>query len=199
MPVMKDKIICLAVAVVLSGCASTAKSTGTLYFPQAFNEMRTVLVVPFENLTPFPEAGLIVADLLAEELRVWEGYDIRDRHAVDQIARTGGQPLPINWNRAEALRFARLLNADAVVYGTLIEFGYLREHRGLTEMATFGAVVRVADARSGRILWEATLNGSGGGTLTAGRPPLMDVSSAAIQEGLEDLFGTLFAWREAGG
>ena len=66
----------------------------------------------------------------------------------------------------------------------------------MTELATFGAVVRATDTHSGRIIWEGTLLGTGGGTLTAGRPPLMDVSSNAIQMSLTNMFRQFYEYRE---
>ena len=80
---MKEKnIAILVMALLVGGCASSTHVRDALYYPQALADIKSVLVVPFENLTPFPEAGLIVADLMAEEFRAWQGYEIRDRHHV---------------------------------------------------------------------------------------------------------------------
>lgn len=177
---------CLLIA---SGCTKSATVRDTMFYPQAFANLERMLVVPMENLTPFPEAGLIVSDLIADELRAWQGYDIRDRHNIEQIARGGAEPLPLHWNRAEAIKFAKLLDAKAALFGTITEFGYLREHRGLTELATFAVVLKIVNVESGRVLWSGTLLGTGGSNLTTGRPPLMDVSSNTVQAALRNLFG----------
>ena len=169
-------------------CSSGARVSDTLYYPQAFASMQRLLVTPLENLTSFPEAGLIVSDLIAEELRAWHGYDVRDRHGIEMIARGGGEALPLQWNRGQAIKFGKLLEADAVMFGTILEFGYLREHRGLTELATFAVVVKIVSAESGRLLWSGTMMGTGSSGLASGRPPLMDVSSNAVQRALEQLF-----------
>lgn len=171
-----------------NGCAKSAIVRDSMFYPQAFANLDKVLVVPFENLTPFPEAGLIVSDLIAEEMRAWQGYDIRDRHNIEILARSGGEPLPVHWTRADAIKFGRLLEAKAVLYGTILEFGYLREHRGLTELATFAVVAKIVSTESGRVLWSGTLLGTGGSSLSAGRPPLMDISSNAVQAALKSLF-----------
>jgi hypothetical protein len=168
-----------------------------LAFPQTLDVAKRILVVPFENLTPFPEAGLIVADAMADELRAWQGFEILDRHAAEGRARSGEVALPLHWNRAEAVRFGRAARADIVVFGTVHEFGYLREAKGLTERATFAAVARMASTQSARVVWDGSLVASGGGELATGRPPLIDVSRSAIEEALRRVFESYEDYRVA--
>lgn len=178
-----------------TGCASSRQARQRLLYPQAFDQVERILVVPFENLTPFPEAGLIIADLMADELRAWQGYELRDRHTVESLARKGEVSLPMHWGRAEAVRFARRLGVDAVMFGTVVEYGYLREHRSVSELATVALTARLASAESGRVIWSGTMLGTGGSDLNPNRPPLSDVSRRTMALAFGRMFDAYNAYR----
>ncbi len=182
--------------VMVTGCARQIHISEHLFYPQTFDVAKRILVIPFENLTPFPEAGLIVSDLVADELRAWQGYEVFDRHVVEGRARTGEYALPLHWSRAEGVRFGRHFNADAVVVGTIVEFGYLREHRGLTETATFALAARIVSTQSGRVIWSGTMLGTAGSDLSPSRPPLMDVTGEVLQLAFGRLFKSYEMYRE---
>jgi len=139
-------ILCLAGQLLGVGCARQAVIRDQLFYPQSLDDLEKILVVPLENLTPFPEAGLIVSDLLGEELRAWHGYEVLDRSEVELLAKTGERALPLHWGRVEAISFGKRLEAGAVIVGTISEFGYLREHRGFTELANFNSAEKVASS-----------------------------------------------------
>lgn len=184
------------VSLLALGCARSTVVRQALFDPQAYDSVRHMMVVPFENLTPFPEAGLIVSDLVADELRAWQGYRIDDRRELEARARDGEFALPLHWGRGEAIRFARALGADAVAYGTVLEYGYLREHRSVSEQAAFAVVLRVASTSTGRVLWSGTLLATGGGDLGTSRPALVDVSTRALRQGITEMFEAYTLYRE---
>ena len=186
-------LFCLALVV---GCTKSVRVDERLFYPQTFDVVKRIQVVPFENLTPFPEAGLIVSDLVADEMRAWQGYEVQDRHAIEARARSGEYALPLHWGRPEAVKFGRALGADLVVSGTILEFGYLREHRGLTERATFAVVARLVSTQSGRVIWSGTMLGTSGSDLSPTRPPLMDVTGNVLENAFAKLFRSYETYRE---
>jgi len=189
---------CVAALVLLFGSFACARDTSVrqrLVYPQAVDAVKRILVVPFENLTPFPEGGIIVSDLVADELRGWMGFEVIGRHQVETQTRRGDISLPLHWSRAEALQFARLLRADAVLYGNLLEYGYLREHRGVTERGTFGVTLRLVSAESGKLIWSGSLTGSGGSDFRVSRPPLTDVSRKTLRQAFARMFEAYDAYR----
>lgn len=156
-----------------------------------------MLVVPLENLSPFPEAGAIVSDLVVDELRAWQGYDLLDRRRIEALVRDGELAMPLRWGAPEALRFARRLGADLVLTGTVVEYGYLRESGDPGETAAFALVLRVLSADTGRVVWSGTVSGARGGELGAGRPPLTEVSRDALGRAFARMHGAISHWRNS--
>ena len=153
----------------------------------------TVAVVPFENLTNHPNAGIIVAELLATELyhqgtfRLMEGTELRrqlEGRDID-LAKVGVT--------MAAGQLAAGLGVDAVVVGSVSEYGY---QHGLHEEPTVGINLRLVSACDGEVLWAASHSETGGGVLR--RDSVNEAAQRAVLEMVVELNRRLDARAKGG-
>ena len=153
-------ILCANIALI-AGCTSSSEREYVATNPGLSRTLRVALI-PFENLTSHPQAGLIMAELLATELynrRVFnlvESTELRrelNQRKVDtsQLART-----------TIAAELAAMLDVDAVIVGSVSEFSY---QHGLHEEPTVGINARLVTAGAGEVLWAASYSDTGRGLL----------------------------------
>ena len=149
----------------LSACASNSGEQGNYIVKGAnFTEM-TVAIVPFENLTNYPNAGRIAAGLMATELYKRAPFPLQEetetRRALAQL-----QIDPDNLTSvAAAKQAAGLLEVDGLLIGSVSEFGY---QQGLREEPVVGLNARLIDGRTGEVLWASSHSALGGGYLQRG-------------------------------
>ncbi|MBI1207870.1 MAG: hypothetical protein GC191_11345 [Azospirillum sp.] len=113
----------------------------------------TVAVLPLENLTSHQNAGLIAADLISTELyrqgRLAQMEPTKARNLLAG-AKIDVERLSETSYAAEA---ARKLGVDAVMVGSVSEFGY---QHGLREEPAVGVTARLVRARDGAVVWAAS-------------------------------------------
>ncbi|RTR22575.1 hypothetical protein EJ903_06615 [Azospirillum griseum] len=156
--------LALLLAAGLAGC-SVGRTTSR-DFARAGDSLApgaSVAVLPFENLTNHPNAGQIAADLLSTELyglnlyRVAESSRVRNQMAA---ARIDSEKLT-DATHAQAL--GRTLGADAVVIGSVSEYGY---QHGLREEPVVGLNARLVRTADGVVLWASSQSAAGRGYFT---------------------------------
>jgi TolB-like protein len=157
-----------AAFVLVFGLAACASNTGEqrdfVAKGAAFSEM-TVAIVPFENLTNYPNAGRIAAELMATELYERAPFALQEetetRRALAQL-----QIDPDNLTSvAAAKQAAGLLEVDGLLIGSVSEFGY---QQGLREEPVVGLNARLIDGKTGDVLWASSHSALGGGYLQRG-------------------------------
>jgi len=134
-----------------------------------------VAVIPFENLSGYPSAGRIVADLVATELyqrrvfRLMEASELQRREREQNLSDAAlGRSMV-------AADFARTLGVDAVLLGSVSEYGY---QHGLHEEPKVGINLRLVRAGDGTVLWAASHSDGGRGYLR--RETLNAVAQRAV-------------------
>lgn len=121
-----------------------------------------VAVLPFENLTNHPNAGLIAAQLMATELYGRGLFQLQEETRTRKLlAELKIDPARLT-DVAAAQQAAGLLEVDALIIGSVSEFGY---QHGLREEPVVGLNVRLIDAGSGAVLWASSHSATGGGYL----------------------------------
>lgn len=170
----KDMRACaalLAAVVVLAGCSFGRINSRDFAQPGgALPAGSTVAVLPFENLTNHPNAGQIAADIVSTELYGVEGLRtvevgrVRSRLSAGKpaadAASTGaadGQPdaAPLDAQAA-----GRTLGVDAVLAGSVSEYGY---QHGLREEPVVGLNARLVRVSDGAVLWTSSQSEAGRG------------------------------------
>ncbi len=170
MAFLGPRLAALAIAGVLAACASGASSLKDFVADGAApTRGMTVAVLPFENLSAHPNAGQIVAQLLANELytrRLFaqvEESEVRRRLAEKRL---DGKEIG---RETVAREVAEALAVDAVLVGSVQDFGY---RYGLRPDPAVAVTARLV-GRDGTVRWGgsfseagATMSGTGD-TVTA--------------------------------
>lgn len=128
----------------------------------------TVAVLPFENLTNHPNAGRIAADLVSTELygvgdvRMVEAGRVRSR--LSELKSADAGPAAASDFQADAPLDAqaagRALAVDAVLAGSVSEYGY---QHGLREEPVVGLSARLVRVSDGAVLWTSSQSEAGRG------------------------------------
>lgn len=175
-------VLLAGLLVLLAGCADTRYAAHHAREPAALDAKLDVAVVPLENLTNYPKAGLIAAELVSTELyrrglfRLTEGTALRQALNALEI---DVADLAVTYAAAE---LGRRLEIDAVLVGSVSEYGY---QHGLHEEPVVGLNLRLVAAASGDILWAASHSTTGRGYLAR------DSVNAAAQRLVEEMVATL--------
>ncbi len=106
----------------------------------------SVLVVPFQNLTVHPKAGVAVARLVATELYKEGLFSIQESPLLNTAQSVDNHPAE------EPVAIARASGADVVLTGSVTEFGY---RYGFRKQPVVGISVRLIRT-DGTILWAAS-------------------------------------------
>lgn len=179
----------LAAVIFLSACSGYLRTQ--LLTTDAVHEGESILVIPLHNLSPFPEAGLITADLVATELRGYAGSQVRDKAWLENRAETLSISLPEMQDNASYAALARTVGVDLILTGILYEYGYQREFQAVSEHALVAMRLDLIRANDSRIVWTGTVVLGKGGDLMPGRPPLNAVAQRAVAKLLAALYHQL--------
>ena len=149
-----------AVLALLVGACVTFGGGSDYVDPTAGPSSRmSVAVLPFENLSTHPRAGLIVSQLVRAELYARGLF--RQQEESETRRRLTQRRIDVSQlgERVAAADVASGLDVDAVLVGSVSEYRY---QHGLKEEPAVGATARLVD-RTGVVLWSGTRSTVGGG------------------------------------
>lgn len=156
-PVMLAALLALT----LTGCSLGRTNSRDFAEPGAgLPPGASVAVLPFENLTNYPSAGQIAADLVSTELyslglyRAVEASRVRNQLTA---AKVDAEKLS---DSTSAQAAGRTLGVDAVLVGSVSEYGY---QHGLREEPVVGLNARLVRASDGAVLWASSQSEAGRG------------------------------------
>lgn len=158
---MKNRHTSFAAALlltVIAGC--TTYRTDYLKPGSSSPTAGKVAVLPFENLTEYPSAGQIAAELTETELFATGRFDILP------LAETRRRLKEKNLDPADVLKnerlsvIADLLGVHTLLIGSVSEYRY---KRGLGEDPAVGINGRLVVAATGDVLWAASESNTGEG------------------------------------
>jgi len=110
-------------------------------------DQRLVAVMPFQGVSESPGSGLIVADIMANELYARGGYVIVTPEVVAaRAAQREGETLSPE-------ETGRLVGAPYILTGRVTEYTY---KSGVGEQPAVGVTARLIETATGRVLWSAT-------------------------------------------
>ncbi len=150
--------VVIGVAVAVSGCSRGTSRDFTGQDVAVLRSGATVAVLPFENLTTHQNAGMIASDLVSTNLygmnlfRVVEASRVRNQLIsakvdVEKLTET-----------TYAQEVGRTLGVDAVLVGSVTEYGY---QHGLREEPVVGMNARLVRASDGTVLWASSQSQAG--------------------------------------
>lgn len=155
-----------------------------------FGAVRTVAVMPFQNLTRDTLAGERVRDVFANMLLASGIVYVQPQGEVLRIISTIGVALPSAPSVDEVVKLGKALKADAVVTGVVKEYGEVRS--GSSSSNVVSVSVQMIETGTGKTVWYASST-KGGITfsdrlLGGGGTPINDVTEAASRDLLHKLF-----------
>ena len=154
MHTISTRLVVLALAALLTGCATQAK-----YDYSAFRQSKpsSILVLPPLNLSPDIRAPYSMMATVTAPLAE-AGYYVFPVALVDQTFRENGMTNPGEAHDAPPARLAEVFGADAVLYITVDEYG--AKYMLFDSQVIVSASARLVDLRNGQLLWEGKASAS---------------------------------------
>ena len=135
----------MLVSQIFLGCGAVARTNPPAALPDGM-----MAVVPFTNHTAHPNAGLIVADTMRNELLQNDAQVVSGELTTAALRADVGQVVPI-------AEIAKRTQAQIVVSGAVYEYGY---KNGLGEEPVVSISVQIYDA-AGKQLWSGAVADAG--------------------------------------
>lgn len=154
----------------------------------SLQSVAVVAVLPFENLTDYPNAGDIVADLVATELFAMGRYKVIDSDTSEKIFAETGGTLMMAPDRTYAQEVGRAIRADAVVYGSVQEYAYrLDKTRQDAREPAVAMTLRMVEVATGQTLWASSQSRASDAFFTRERDPVNRIASLIVRDMREEL------------
>ena len=139
-------LVCMVAVLSTSGCEKSYERD-TMAGVRDTGCRMVVAVMPFQGVSESPGSGLIVADIMANELYALGGYTlVTPEVAAARAAPREGETLAPDVT-------GRLVGADYILTGRVTEYTY---KSGVGEQPDVGVTARLIEAFSGRVLWSGT-------------------------------------------
>jgi len=174
----------------LVGCALSPGQPDYTNQTMDFSAVRSVAVLPFQNLTSDDQAGERVRDALMGMLLTTEViYVLPPGEVARGISRVGIRT-PQTPTAEEIIKLKGLLEVDGVITGVLREYGAVRS--GAAEANLVSLSLQMSETQTGKIVWAASST-KGGITMSdrllgSGGRPMNDVTMQVINDLLDQLF-----------
>jgi polysaccharide biosynthesis protein PelC len=188
---LRNLIAVLVVLPVFGGCAATKASRVNYLDPNMdFASVGNVAVMPFANLTPQAMAAERVRDVFMTMLQATGAvYVIPSGEVGRGISRTG-MGAPTEPSPEEVVNFAKIVGADAVITGTVREYGEVRS--GTTTANMISMSLQMLEGQTGKMVWSASSAKGGVTTMDrlfgGGGEPMNPVTQKAVNDLLDKLF-----------
>ncbi len=126
-----------------TGCTSNKYSQLT---QNTFDNLGQIAVVPFENYSNNPNAGLIVSDQLASELMINTNLNILSPEKVRLLL------APFAGKILTAKKMANIIKSQTIITGTVTEYRY---KTGVSQKPAIGMTVYMLNVATNKIIWSA--------------------------------------------
>jgi hypothetical protein len=178
----------LVVALSLA-CACASSGQRYLDATMDFGSVRTVAVMPFANLTRDQPAAERVRDVFANMLLATGTLSVLPPGEVQAAITKTGLQSPSTPSAEEAVKIGKALKADAIITGTVREYGEVRS--GTTSGNVISVGAQMIETGSGKLVWSAST--TKGGISMADRllgssgAPMNEVTEIAVADLLDKL------------
>lgn len=196
---MKRRTILLLVLAVFGLFAArvTAETLSefTMLPPNNFTSIGCIAILPFENNTSDPEAAASFSEALATELYTTERFGVIERAEVVGSLSGMGAKIPEKMSNEVAAVLGGLIKADAVISGSVTEYGYRTvDLKNSVRVPSIGVSLRMIDVRENKVLWAASFSNSAGFFSSSNTLYLLALETAAellepIIDALPERFG----------
>lgn len=185
------KMLCV-ICVIYMPLVSCAPAVVTDYHnPEMdFGAVRTVAVMPFENLTSDKSAADRVRDVFSNMLlSTGQVYAIPPGEVARGAVRAGITNLAAPATE-EIIKLAAITKVDAVITGVVREYGEVKSGTASANVISFS--LQMIETQSGKIIWSASST-KGGITfkdrlLGGGGKPMNDITEEAVNDIINKYF-----------
>jgi len=182
--------VILSIAV-LKGCGTMVDSR-FVRPPESLLPIQCVGILSFDNLTRYPFAGKIAADLLGVELYNSRKFNIMERAEVERVLMMRGIVPPPSVDVTFAVETGKVLGVEGIFAGTVNEYYYKKTSRAtMDEEPVVGVTIRFIDVASSQILWTGTVTKVSGSVFLAMRDPINKIAQQAIEEIVSPFVGAV--------
>lgn len=184
------KLVVASFIVFSFGCAPGSSLTYYHDPNMDFAAIRSVAIMPFENLSREPNAGARVRDVFANSLLSTGAVYVIPLGEVSRGIARAGMLNPALPSMEEIGKFAGIIRVDAVITGTVTEYGQVRSGNATANIISMN--VQMIEVQALRIIWTASATAGGisiwDRLLGAGGAPMNDVTMKAVTDVLDKLF-----------
>lgn len=174
-------------------CASVAcGGAGARYHDKSmdFGAVRTVAIMPFQNLSRDTVAADRVRDVLANMLLATSGIYVVPLGELQRNITSAGVAAPSTPSSEDVTKLGKMLKADAVITGIVREYGETRS--GSASGNIVSVSIQMMETATGKVVFAAATT-KGGVTmgdrlLGSGGAPMNQVTEAAVDDLLSKLF-----------
>ena len=174
----------------LVGCAPGSSLTYYHDPSMDFAAIRSVAVMPFENLSRDQMAAQRVRDIFANSLLSTGAVYVIPPGEVSRGIARAGIVNPASPSMEEIEKLAGIIRVDALITGAVTEYGQVRS--GNTTANVVSMNVQMIEIQSRRIVWSASATKGGisiwDRLFGGGGEPMNDVIMAAVNDVLDKLF-----------
>jgi len=187
---MTAAILHAAFLVALTSCAAGPK--GSVYHDSGmdFGAIRSVAVMPFENLTNERMAAGRVRDVLMTSLISTDAFYVLPPGEVARGAAGAGIRNPAAPSPEEVVKLGPAIKADAVITGVIREYGQARSGSATANLISLG--LQIMETQTGKVVWSADATKGGISTwdrlFGGGGDPMNDITQEAVNALLDKLF-----------
>jgi hypothetical protein len=155
-----------------------------------FGAIKTVAVLPFTNLSRDNLGSERVRDVFSSSLLASGAVYVLPAGEVGRGIARANLPAPSAPSTDEVVALGKILSADAIVAGTLKEYGEVRS--GNSSANVLSLSVQMYETQTGKVVWAASSTKGGisfsDRLLGGGGQPMNNVTEDAVH----DLLGKLF-------
>lgn len=175
----------------LVACSAGSNTSENYHDPETdFSLLRTVAVMPFDNLTTDRLAAARVRNTFMTSLfATGVVYVIPSGEVVRGIKRAGIEN-PVIPSADEIAKLAAIIKADAVITGVVNEYGQVRS--ATTTANVISVSMQMIEKESRKVVWSASTTKGGISVwdrlFGGGGRPMEDVTEAAINDLINKLF-----------
>jgi hypothetical protein len=186
-----SKIIILPVLIIsLIACGPSSRLT---YFHDPdmdFGSVRTVAIMPFENLSNTQMAADRVRKTFANSLLATGAIYVIPLGEVARGINRAGITNPAAPSREEIARFVGIVKVDALITGTVTEYGTVRSGQASANVISFS--VQMIEVQTQKTVWTASTTKGGisiwDRLFGSGGEPINVITLEAVEDVLNKLF-----------
>ena len=189
---MRHKTIRFLYPAALLAALSACASSGQRYQDKTmdFGVLRSVAVMPFQNLSRDNLAGDRVRDVFANALLATGAVYVVPNGEVARALGKVSVPNATAPSAEEVVKLGQALKAEAIITGTVKEYGEVRS--GTAVGNAISVSVQMQEASSGKVVWAGTTT-KGGVTFSdrlfgGGGAPMNHLTEEAVDDLLNKLF-----------